>query len=116
MGADAVRLPRHHQHVLRRHLQAELAEERAAAGCGIARSAREASPGPAGDPAASVAVDLAAQTLTLPDGTKVEFPVEAFSKYCLLEGVDELGFLKQHEAQIAAYEVQRTSTLNTLAS
>jgi len=67
------------------------------------------------DPKATVRVDLASQTLTLPDGSKTEFAVDGFSKHCLIEGVDELGFLAQHGAEIAAYEAKRTSTLNTLA-
>lgn len=65
------------------------------------------------NPAATVKVDLASQTVTLPDGTAVEFPVDPFSKTCMLEGVDELGFLMKHEAEIAAYEAKRESTLNT---
>ena len=64
---------------------------------------------------ATVNIDLASQRLSLPDGTNVEFPVDQFSKHCLLEGVDELGYIQQHEAQIAAYEKTRVSTLNTLA-
>ncbi len=67
------------------------------------------------DEAAQVSIDLATQTLTLPDGAKVEFPVDAFAKHCLLEGIDELGYIIQHESQIAAYEAQRPNTLNTLA-
>ena len=55
-------------------------------------------------PGAMVKVDLASQTLTLADGRAVEFPVDAFSKHCLLEGVDELGYILQQEAAIAAYE------------
>jgi 3-isopropylmalate/(R)-2-methylmalate dehydratase small subunit len=65
---------------------------------------------------AKVALDLAAQTLTLPDGTTVEFPVDAFSKYLLLEGVDELGYILQQDEAIKAYEATRASTLNTLAA
>src|SRR5208282_4186557 len=42
------------------------------------------------DPAATVKIDLASQTLTTPSGRVVEFPNDAFSKHCLLEGVDEL--------------------------
>lgn len=68
------------------------------------------------DPAATVHVDLASQTITLPDGSTVEFPVDAFAKHCLLEGIDELGYIQQHEAQIAAYEQQRIGTLNTLSA
>src|SRR5690606_32486001 len=44
------------------------------------------------DPDAEVDVDLESQTLTLPDGTKITFPVDPFAKYCLLNGVDQLGF------------------------
>ncbi len=53
---------------------------------------------------ARVAIDLAAQTLTLPDGTAVEFPIDEFSKYCLLNGVDELGYILAQAEAIAAYE------------
>lgn len=62
-----------------------------------------------------VTVDLATQTLTLPDGEKVEFPVDGFSKTCLLEGVDELGYILQKEAAISAYEAHRAATINTAA-
>jgi 3-isopropylmalate/(R)-2-methylmalate dehydratase small subunit len=65
-------------------------------------------------PGAVVAVDLAAQTLTLPGGRTVEFPIDPFSKHCLLEGVDELGYILQQEAAIAAYEAKRVGSVNTL--
>ena len=68
----------------------------------------------ADDPEATVKVDLASQTLTTPGGRKVEFPIDSFSKNCLLEGVDELGYILQHEAQIAAYEARRVGSINTL--
>jgi len=64
---------------------------------------------------ARVAIDLAAQTITLPDGTSAEFDVQPFSKHCLLEGVDEMGYIQSHEAQIAAFEAGRLGSLNTLA-
>lgn len=67
------------------------------------------------NPDAEVHVDLASQKLTLPDGSSVDFPVDGFSKHCMLGGVDELGYLQQHEAQIAAYESQRVLTVDTLA-
>ncbi|MEX2263022.1 MAG: 3-isopropylmalate dehydratase small subunit [Bryobacteraceae bacterium] len=66
------------------------------------------------DPQAEVAVDLAAQTLTLPDGRAVEFPVDGFSKHCLLEGVDELGYIQNNEAAIAAFEAKRVGSIDTL--
>ncbi|HLJ46624.1 MAG TPA: 3-isopropylmalate dehydratase small subunit [Bryobacteraceae bacterium] len=66
-------------------------------------------------PEAELQVDLAAQTVTLPDGRAIEFPVDGFAKHCLLEGVDELGFILQQENAIAQFEAQRASSLNTLA-
>ncbi len=66
-------------------------------------------------PGAVVKVDLAAQTLTLPDGRVVEFPIDPFSRHCLLEGVDELGYILQQEAAIATYEAKRVGSVNTLA-
>ena len=66
-------------------------------------------------PDVTVAVDLAAQTLTLPDGRQVEFPVDAFSKHCLLEGVDELGYIQQQSAAITAFEAAHPAQVNTLA-
>ncbi|MBI3244571.1 MAG: 3-isopropylmalate dehydratase small subunit [Chloroflexi bacterium] len=53
---------------------------------------------------AEVAVDLASQTVTLPGGKKVSFPIDGFSKACLLNGVDELGYLLGFEEKIVAYE------------
>jgi 3-isopropylmalate/(R)-2-methylmalate dehydratase small subunit len=44
----------------------------------------------------------------------VEFPIDSFSKNCLLEGVDELGYILQHEAHIAAYEARRVGSINTM--
>jgi 3-isopropylmalate/(R)-2-methylmalate dehydratase small subunit len=58
-------------------------------------------------PGARVRIDLAAQTVTLPDGTTASFPVDAFSRYCLMNGVDELGYLLSQEAAIAAHERSR---------
>ena len=66
------------------------------------------------DPGAVVKIDLANQTLTTPSGRKVEFPIDAFSKHCLVEGVDELGYILQHEAHIAAYEARRVGSIDTL--
>jgi 3-isopropylmalate/(R)-2-methylmalate dehydratase small subunit len=51
-----------------------------------------------------VTIDLAGQKLSLADGSSASFPIDAFSKLCLLEGVDSLGYLLKHEAQIAAFE------------
>ncbi len=53
---------------------------------------------------ATLSVDLAAQTLTLPGGKQVTFPIDGFSKTCMLEGVDQLGYLLKRVEQIEAFE------------
>ena len=53
---------------------------------------------------AELDIDIASTTLKLPDGTAVNFPLEGFAKYCLLNGVDELGFLLSKNEAISVYE------------
>ena len=65
---------------------------------------------------ARVKINLPAQTLTLPDGKTVEFPVDVFSKQCLVDGVDELGYILKRESAIAAFEAGRQGSINTLQS
>ena len=60
-------------------------------------------------------IDLASQTVTLAGGRTVEFPIDPFAKHCLLEGVDELGYMLKQEPAIAAYEAKRAGSVNTLA-
>ncbi|MBI1805858.1 MAG: 3-isopropylmalate dehydratase small subunit [Ignavibacteria bacterium] len=55
-------------------------------------------------PSAQLTIDLAAQTVKLPDGTSFQFPIDGFSKACLLNGVDELGYILRFEDNITAYE------------
>jgi len=62
-----------------------------------------------------VTVDLESQTLRLPSGRQVKFAVDEFSRYCLLEGVDELGYILKQESAIAAFEAKRVGSINTLA-
>ena len=69
----------------------------------------------AADPGATVKIDLASQKVTLPGGTQVEFPIDPFARHCLLEGVDELGYILQRQESIAAYEAQHPAPINTLA-
>jgi 3-isopropylmalate/(R)-2-methylmalate dehydratase small subunit len=64
---------------------------------------------------ARVQIDLAAQKLTLPSGKSVEFPVDTFSKHCLLNGVDELGYILRQEPAIAAFEAARQGSIDTRA-
>lgn len=67
------------------------------------------------DPTSQVSVDLAAQTLTLPDGRAVMFPIDGFAKYCLLNGVDQLGFLLNLGDEVQAYEASHGARVNTTA-
>ncbi len=67
------------------------------------------------DPSTQVTIDLATQTLILPDGRGVTFPIDPFSKYCLLNGVDQLGFIQGLDADIVAYETSYPARVNTLA-
>jgi len=103
------------EHVFCRHLQTELVEEFAAAHRGAPDVQAELFAAAAENPDAVVKVDLVNQTLTTPGGRKVEFPIDGFSKRCLVEGVDELGYILQHEAQIAAYEARRVGSIDTRA-
>ena len=56
------------------------------------------------DPTTRISVDLAAQTVTLPDGQTHSFAIDAFRKMCMLQGVDDLGYISLKEEAIAAYE------------
>jgi 3-isopropylmalate/(R)-2-methylmalate dehydratase small subunit len=60
-------------------------------------------------PDAEIAIDLEEQTLTLQDGQRVSFPIDAYSKRCLLEGLDDLGYLLKSSDKIAAFEAARES-------
>jgi 3-isopropylmalate/(R)-2-methylmalate dehydratase small subunit len=55
-------------------------------------------------PGAEVVIDLPSTTLHLPDGRGTQFPIEAFARYCLMNGVDELGYLLGKVDAITAYE------------
>jgi 3-isopropylmalate/(R)-2-methylmalate dehydratase small subunit len=59
------------------------------------------------NPGAEVEVDLPATTLRLPDGRAVEFPIDAFARYCLMNGIDELGYLLSQVPAIERYEQAR---------
>jgi 3-isopropylmalate/(R)-2-methylmalate dehydratase small subunit len=60
-----------------------------------------------GHPGANVTVDLTSTSLKLSDGRMVHFPIEPFSRYCLMQGVDQLGYLLLKNAEITAYEQRR---------
>jgi 3-isopropylmalate/(R)-2-methylmalate dehydratase small subunit len=58
------------------------------------------------NPGSELTIDVEATTLTLPDGSAVGFPLEGFARYCLLNGIDELGYLLAQGSAISAYEQQ----------
>jgi len=56
------------------------------------------------DPSMKFVIDLESQTLIISETQEVKFPLDTFSKTCLLEGVDQLGYLLKHKVDIMAYE------------
>ena len=70
----------------------------------------------AADASMKLTIDLASQTLTLPDGETVQFAVDPFSKNCMLQGVDEIGYILKQLGAVEAFEATRLGGLNTLAS
>ncbi len=66
------------------------------------------------DPSAQITVDLEAQKVILPDGRAVTFPIDSFSRYCLLNGVDQLGFLIGLDEQIKHYERDNAARVATV--
>ena len=56
------------------------------------------------NPMAQLTIDLETQSIRLPGGSVREFPIDSFSKTCLLQGTDEIGYLLRFGKQIAAYE------------
>lgn len=65
------------------------------------------------DPESAIEINLEEQTLTLPDGRRVPFPIDAFSKHCLLHGVDQMGYLLGMDEDIAAFETENRKRVNT---
>ena len=61
------------------------------------------------DPATRVSIDLESSELTLPDGSRVSFPVDPFARHCLLNGIDELGYILSFEERIEQYEARAAS-------
>lgn len=59
------------------------------------------------DRSTRITIDLPTQSVTGLDGLEATFPIDAFSKHCLLEGIDQLGYLLSFDEQITRYEQQR---------
>jgi 3-isopropylmalate/(R)-2-methylmalate dehydratase small subunit len=56
------------------------------------------------DPDLELTVDLETQTVTVPDSSTFKFPIDTFSKTCILNGIDELGYLLNFEKKITEFE------------
>jgi beta-glucosidase len=66
------------------------------------------------DDARTLTVDLANQQLILPEGQKISFPIDPFAKHCLVNGVDQLGFLANEEPAIEAFETAHPARVQTV--
>jgi 3-isopropylmalate/(R)-2-methylmalate dehydratase small subunit len=62
------------------------------------------------NPGVEICIDLEATTMTLPNGNVVEFPIDGFARYCLLEGIDQLDYLQQNSVAIKKFEEARSWT------
>lgn len=60
------------------------------------------------NPGVEITIDVEATTITLPDGKAIEFAIDGFSRYCLLEGIDQLGFLQKQLHKVEAFEEARS--------
>jgi 3-isopropylmalate/(R)-2-methylmalate dehydratase small subunit len=59
------------------------------------------------NPGVEVSVDIGDSILSLPDGRRIAFPIDAFARYCLLEGIDQLGYLQHQLTAIEKFEEKR---------
>lgn len=60
------------------------------------------------NPGVEITIDVETTTITLPDGKSIEFAIDGFSRYCLLEGTDQLGFLRKQLDKIESFEEARS--------
>ncbi len=65
------------------------------------------------DPTTQLTIDLESQTVTLPDGRAVKFPIDGFARQCLLQGVDQLGYLMDLGPKVAEYEAAHEARVTT---
>ncbi|MBD3386622.1 3-isopropylmalate dehydratase small subunit [candidate division KSB1 bacterium] len=64
----------------------------------------------------AVTIDLETQTLQLPHGKRILFDIDVFSKTCLLQGIDQLGYLLKYQDEISAYEAGHAARVDTRVS
>ncbi|HSG59184.1 MAG TPA: 3-isopropylmalate dehydratase small subunit [Woeseiaceae bacterium] len=62
------------------------------------------------NPGIEIEIDIPGMTLVLPGDRRVGFPIDAFARYCLVEGIDQLGYLQKHLDEIRSFEESRTWT------
>jgi 3-isopropylmalate/(R)-2-methylmalate dehydratase small subunit len=65
----------------------------------------------AGFPGYQLTIDLPRQVVVLPDGTEWQFEVQAFRKYCLVNGFDDIGLTLRHADKIRAFEAERLARM-----
>ncbi len=66
------------------------------------------------DPETRITINLPNQSITLPDGRTVNFPIDPFSKHCMVNGIDQLGYLREHLAAIEQYEKSHPQRVKTI--
>ena len=66
-------------------------------------------------PGYRLTVDLPRQVVVLPDGAELPFEVQAFRKYCLVNGFDDIGLTLRHADKIRAFEAERIAKMPWLA-
>lgn len=67
------------------------------------------------DPTTEIHVDLETETLTLPDGRFIRFPIDGFSRHCLMNGVDQLGYLLALDDDVTRFEADHPPRVNITA-
>jgi 3-isopropylmalate/(R)-2-methylmalate dehydratase small subunit len=60
------------------------------------------------NPGTELRIDVERSTLSLPDGRIVEYPIDGFARYCLTQGIDQLGYLQQQVGNIEQFEEARS--------
>jgi len=65
------------------------------------------------DPDSEITINLEEQKLVLPDGRAVSFPIDGFSKHCLLNGIDQMGYLLDMSDETEGYETTNGTRINT---
>jgi 3-isopropylmalate/(R)-2-methylmalate dehydratase small subunit len=66
-------------------------------------------------PGYALTIDLERQFVIKPDGEELPFEVQAFRKYCLLNGLDDIGLTLRHADKIKAFEAERLAQKPLLA-